>query len=54
MRIENKISMESDVELFWNKLIDFENYPKLDLFIKKIEGKKEVGASLIVDIMDTH
>ena len=51
MKIETKITIESDVESIWNKLIDFENYPKWNSFITKIEGKKEIGASLIVDIV---
>lgn len=51
MKIETKIIIESNVDSVWKKLIDFENYSRWNSFITKIEGEKEIGASLVVDIV---
>lgn len=51
MKIETKITINSEIDSVWKNLIDFENYPKWNSFITKIDGKKEIGATLIVDIV---
>jgi len=48
--IQTEIIIDSDISKVWNVLMDFENHPKWNPFIKSISGEKKVGNTLTVSI----
>ena len=49
-KIETQIVIESDAEVIWKTLMDFDEYPKWNPFIKMISGGKKAGEKLEVKI----
>ena len=50
MRIATQIKINAPIDSVWNKLVDFKNYPKWNLFMTKIEGEQKEGEILTVNI----
>ena len=48
--IETKITINAPIEFVWRTLMDFENHPQWNPFIKNIAGTAEVGHKLSVTI----
>lgn len=48
--IQTEIIIDADISKVWNVLMDFENHPKWNPFIKSISGEKKVGNTLTVSI----
>ncbi|MAN59570.1 MAG: polyketide cyclase [Flavobacteriaceae bacterium] len=48
--IQTEILINSDISKVWNALMDFENHPKWNPFIKSISGDQKVGNQLTVSI----
>ncbi len=48
--IETEIIINSDISTVWNVLLNFENYPNWNPFIKSITGEKAVRKKLTVSI----
>jgi hypothetical protein len=51
MEINTSITIQADRPTVWGTLTHFEGYPRWNRFMTRIEGKKHVGAILIVDIV---
>lgn len=49
-QIKTEIVIDSDISTVWNVLVDFENYPNWNPFIKSIHGEKSIGETLTVAI----
>tara|TARA_R100000278_G_C5377313_1_gene131183 strand:- start:307 stop:483 length:177 start_codon:yes stop_codon:yes gene_type:complete len=49
-KIQTEIDIYADVSTVWNVLMDFENHPKWNPFIKSISGEKVPGKKLTVSI----
>lgn len=49
-KIETKIVISAPIDLVWNKLIDFENHPNWNPFIKHISGNLSKNSKLQVHI----
>ncbi len=50
MQIKTEILIEAPVEQVWETLIDFDNYPKWNPFIKEIKEVKALGQTFKVKI----
>ena len=48
--IQTEIKIDADISKVWNVLMDFENHPKWNPFIKSISGEQKVGNKLTVSI----
>lgn len=48
--IKTHIVIKAPAEKVWETLMDFENHPKWNPFIKSITGNKDVGGTLTVSI----
>ncbi len=48
--IETEIRIDTDISYVWNVLMDFDNYPKWNPFIRSIHGEQKTGNRLMVDI----
>lgn len=48
--IQTEIIIDADISTVWNVLMDFENHPQWNPFIKSIRGEKKVGNTLTVSI----
>lgn len=49
-QIKTSITINASKERIWKVLIDFENYPKWNPFIKSVTGNLEVGSNIIVKL----
>ncbi len=48
--IETKIVIATSPETIWKVLMDFDQFPKWNPFMKSIQGEKAVGKQLVVKI----
>jgi hypothetical protein len=48
--IETKIIINASTDKVWDTLMDFENYPTWNPFIKSISGDQKTGSNLVVSI----
>lgn len=48
--IQTEILINADISKVWNVLMDFENHPKWNPFIKSISGEQKAGNKLTVSI----
>lgn len=48
--ISTKINIAASKERIWEVLTDFSRYPEWNPFIRKVEGKAEMGAALKISI----
>lgn len=46
LNINTQITLQASPEKVWNLLLDFENYPNWNPFIKSLKGKPQVGNQL--------
>lgn len=49
-QIKTAITINASKERIWEVLIDFENYPKWNPFIKSVAGDLKVGSNIIVKL----
>lgn len=49
-QITTEVFIDAPIEVVWAALLDFQAYPEWNPFIRKIEGKPQVGESLVVTI----
>ncbi|MBT32511.1 MAG: polyketide cyclase [Thalassobius sp.] len=49
-KLKTEISIQASAQDVWKVLMDFENYPNWNPFIKSISGEKHVGCKLKVNI----
>lgn len=52
--LRTEITINTSPTIVWNHLVDFENYPKWNPFIKKISGDLSVGSQLAVTIQSSR
>lgn len=52
--IRTQIEIQAPVDIVWNILMDFHNYPKWNPFIRQISGEPQVGQQLKVEICPPH
>jgi hypothetical protein len=50
IEINTEIIIHANIEKVWSIIIDFENYPNWNPFIKSINGVVKVGSTIIVKI----
>lgn len=48
--IKTEILINAPIEKIWTTLLDFQSYPTWNSFLRKIEGKPQVGSQLSVTI----
>lgn len=53
-QIHTEIRVQASAEIIWNILMDFENFPQWNPFIKSIKGKTAVGERLDAHLGGMH
>lgn len=52
--INTQIEIKATPEKVWNALMDIDNYPNWNPFIRSIKGKMEIGEDLSIELPDMN